>query len=89
MHEIVSEAKASTSGKHVFVFIAASLGLFVLALAFAYGVLFGFVSEPATNQTYLGVILGLGFGTLAVIVYLYFRMTVPHRIVLEYDEDLW
>lgn len=89
MHEIVSEAEASTSGKHVFVFIAASLSLFVLALAFAYGVLFGFVSEPATNQTYLGVVLGLGFAMLAVIVYLYFRMTAPHRIVLEYDEDLW
>lgn len=89
MNEIISEATASTSGKHVFVFVAASLGLFVVGLAFAYGVLVGFVSDPATNQTYLGVVLGSGFALLAVIVYLYFRMTAPHRIVLEYDEDLW
>jgi hypothetical protein len=89
MNDIISQAEASTSGRHVFVFVAASLGLLAVGLAFAYGVFAGFVSDPATNQTYLGVILAVGFALLGVMLYLYFRMAVPHRIVLEYDEDLW
>lgn len=89
MHEIISEAESSTSGRHVFVFIAASLGLVLAAVVFVYGVFAGFVSDPATNQMYLGVVLSGAFALLAVILYLYFRMLAPHRIVLEYDEELW
>lgn len=83
MHEIISEAAPSTSGKHVFAFIALSIGLLLDGVVFAVGVFTGM------DQTYLGIILAAGFLMLAGMVLLYDRMTTAHRIVLEYDEDLW
>lgn len=83
MHEIISEAAPSTSGKLVFGFIALSLGLMGVGVVFAIGVFTGMA------QTYLGVVLAAGFAILAGMLLLYDRMTTPHRIVLEHDEELW
>jgi hypothetical protein len=83
MHEIISEAPPSTSGKHVFAFIALSIGVILVGVVFAFGVFTGM------NQTYLGVVLAAGFAILAGMLVLYDRMSTAHRIVLEYDEDLW
>lgn len=83
MHEIISEVAPSTSGKHVFAFIALSIGLMGAGLVFAVGVFTGMA------QTYLGIVLAAGFLMLAGMLLLYDRMSTPHRIVLEYDEDLW
>lgn len=83
MHKVISEAPASTSGKLVFAFIALSIGLMGVGVAFAFGVFTGM------SQTLLGVVLSAGFAMLAGMLLLYDRMSTPHRIILEKDEDLW
>ena len=83
MIEVISETKPSTSGLGVAAFVALSLGLTVVGLGFAYGVIAG------VSQTLLGVVLSAGFAILAAMLVLYSRLSTPHRIVLEYDEDLW
>lgn len=83
MIEVISEAAPSTSGKHVFGFIALSIGLILVGVVFAFGVFTGM------DQTILGVVLSAGFAMLAGMVLLYDRMSSAHRIVLESDEDLW
>ncbi|MFB6153315.1 MAG: hypothetical protein ABEJ27_03590 [Halodesulfurarchaeum sp.] len=83
MHEEVSAAGPSTSGRQVAAFITFSIGLFLVGLAFAGGVVIGL------SQTLLGVLLAIGFALLGGMTLLYYRMTASHRILLEYDEELW
>lgn len=83
MHEVLSEAGADDSGATAYGFIAVSVALVVVGIAFAYGVFAG-VSQPV-----LGVILSVGFALLAVGMLLYFRIVSPHRIIMEADEELW
>ncbi|MFB6268031.1 MAG: hypothetical protein ABEI31_10255 [Halodesulfurarchaeum sp.] len=83
MNEEVSTAAPSTSGRLVAAFITFSVALFVVGVAFAGGVVMGL------SQTVLGVVLAIGFALLAGMLLLYYRMTAPHRILVEYDEELW
>ncbi|MFB6113349.1 MAG: hypothetical protein ABEJ58_04510 [Halodesulfurarchaeum sp.] len=83
MHEVVSEAEATHSSTVAIAFIALSLALFLVGVAFAAGVFLG------ASQTVLGLVLTAGFAMVPVVLVLYHRLTRPHRVLLEYDEDLW
>lgn len=83
MREVVSEVGPDDSRVVLVAFAASSLALLWIGLAFSIEV-FG-----AANPTVLGLNVGLGFGLLAAMTVLYFRLFYPHRVVLERGEDLW
>lgn len=83
MHEIISRVEPSDSSLLMAGFILLSLVLFVSAIGFAAGVFLG------VSTTVLGVTLALTFASLGGMVLSYHRLFQPHRIVLEYDEELW
>lgn len=84
MREIVSAAPPSpTSRRLTGLFVLLALGLIWVSLAFVIEV-FGVGSTPV-----LGVNLAAGFALIALLAVVYYRLFVPHRIVLEADEDLW
>jgi len=66
-------------------------GLFVvLALALIW-VAFAFALETfgAGNHVVLGTDLAMGFALIALLLVVYYRLFVPHRLVIEHGEDLW
>jgi hypothetical protein len=64
-------------------FVVLALGLVWVSLAFVLEV-FGL-----GNTVVLGLNLAVGFALIALMAMVYYRLFVPHRIVLEADEDLW
>lgn len=83
MREVISRAAASDSTTLEGAFIAVSLLLTGAAIGFGAGI-FLEVSTPV-----LGTLLALSFAAVAVMAVLYHRLFYDHRIVIEYDEDLW
>ncbi|MFW6003723.1 MAG: hypothetical protein ACOCPT_04820 [Halanaeroarchaeum sp.] len=83
MREVISRAAASDSTPLEGAFIAVSLLLTGAAIGFGAGI-FLEVSTPV-----LGTLLALSFAAVAVMAVLYHRLFYDHRIVIEYDEDLW
>lgn len=83
MREVISRVPPSDSSMLVGAFITTSLVLMAAAVGFGAGIFIG-VSTPV-----LGSLLAVSFASLAVMAVLYHRLFHEHRIVLEYDEDLW
>ncbi|MFB6093397.1 MAG: hypothetical protein ABEJ77_00450 [Halanaeroarchaeum sp.] len=83
MREVISRAEPSDSPWTMTAFIAASLVLAGAGVGFATGIFAGF-STPI-----LGLALVLAFASIATMALTYHRLFHEHRIVLEYDEDLW
>lgn len=83
MHEVISRVEPSDSPVLLGGFILLSLLLTVSSIGFAVGIFL----ELSTMV--LGVLLALSFASLAGMILSVHRMFQPHRIVLEYDEELW
>ena len=83
MREVISRVPPSDSELVVGAFIALSLTLMIGAITFAAGIFANF-STPA-----LGVALAVMFASIGGMALTYHRMFHDHRIILEYDEDLW
>lgn len=83
MHEVISRVGPSDSPVLLGAFILLSLVLTVSSLGFAIGIFL----ELTTMV--LGVLLALSFASLGGMVLSAHRMFHDHRIVLEYDEELW
>lgn len=83
MREVISRVPPSDSAMLMGGFITASLVLMTAGIGFGTGVLLGF-STPV-----IGSLLAISFASLAVMVLTYHRLFHAHRIVIEYDEDLW
>ncbi|MFB6124450.1 MAG: hypothetical protein ABEJ59_00640 [Halanaeroarchaeum sp.] len=83
MREVISRAPPSDSTRLMGAFILLSLTLLSAAVGFGVGV---FVDFPTSV---LGVLLAAAFAAIAGMAMTYHRMFHEHRIVLEYDEDLW
>ena len=83
MHDVISRVEPSDSPLLMAVFISLSLVLAVSAIGFGAGVFLGL------STTLLGVALALAFASLGGMVLCYHRLFHPHRIVVEYDEELW
>ncbi|MFB6069974.1 MAG: hypothetical protein ABEJ76_03045 [Halanaeroarchaeum sp.] len=83
MREVISRTPTSDSSLLMGGFITLSLVLLSAAIGFAVGV---FVD---LSTTVLGVLLAVSFASIAGMTVTYHRMFHDHRIVLEYDEDLW
>lgn len=83
MHEVISRVEPADSPGLLGAFIVFSLLLTVSALGFAAGVFLG------ASTTVLGVALALSFASLGGMVLTYHRLFQAHRVVLEYDEELW
>ncbi len=83
MHEVISRVEPSDSSALMAGFILLSLLLTVSSIGFAIGIFL------ELTTTVLGVLLALAFGSLGGMVLAYHRLFQEHRIVLEYDEDLW
>ena len=83
MHEVISRVGPSDSPRLFGGFIVLSLVLAVASIGFAVGIFLEFAT------TVLGVLLALAFASLGGMVLTYHRLFHPHRIVLEYDDDLW
>ncbi|MFW5918780.1 MAG: hypothetical protein ACOCSF_01110 [Halanaeroarchaeum sp.] len=64
-------------------FITASLALMTTGIGFGAGVVLGFSTQV------IGSLLAVAFASLAVMALTYHRLFHEHRIVIEYDEDLW
>ena len=64
-------------------FIVLSLVLMSASIGFGVGVFIDL------STTILGVLLAVSFASIAGMAMLYHRLFHEHRIVLEYDEDLW
>ncbi|HYW69185.1 MAG TPA: hypothetical protein VE960_06225 [bacterium] len=83
MREIISETPPRESRLLTGAFVVLALALIWVAFAFTLEV-FG-----AANPVVLGVNLASGFAILGLMTIAYYRLFVPHRMVLEQDEDLW
>lgn len=84
MREIIAESPPTESRRlATAVFVVLVLALIWVALAFTLEV-FG-----AANPTVLGLNLAFGFAIIGLMAITYYRLFVPHRFVLERDEDLW
>ena len=83
MHEVISEVEPSSSSKIYGAFIVLSLILAAASIGFAVGVFL-----PLATM-YLGVLLAVAFASMGGMILAYHRLFHPHRIVLEYDDDLW
>lgn len=84
MREVISEAGPSESSRLLTIlFVILGIALIWVSIAFTIEV-FG----PA-NPTVLGVNLAAGFAIIGLMMIVYYRLFVPHRFVLERDEDLW
>ena len=84
MREVLSSvAPAPTSRVLTALFVVLSLGLLWTALAFTIEV-FG-----AGDSAVLAVNLALGFVLLGLMALVYYRLFVPHRLLIEHGEDLW
>lgn len=83
MREIISRVPPSDSSTVTGAFIALSLVLVGASTGFAAGI-FLEVSTPV-----LGTTLAIAFASLAGMTLLYHRLFHEHRIIVEYDEDLW
>ena len=84
MREVISEVTPKEDSRVLMaLFVLASLVLIWTSIAFSLEV-FGL-----GNTTVLGVNLTMGFAALGVMALTYYRMFVPHRLVIEHGEDLW
>ena len=83
MREVISRTPPTDSSTVLGAFITLSLVLIGASAGFATGI-FLEVSTPV-----LGTTLAIAFASLAGMVLLYHRLFHDHRIVIEYDEDLW
>lgn len=84
MRETLSEAAPAASSRLLtIVFVALGLALIWVSIAFTVEV-FG-----AADSTVLGTNLAFGFAIIGLMAIVYYRLFVPHRIMLEHDEDLW
>ncbi|MFB6253841.1 MAG: hypothetical protein ABEI06_04465 [Halobacteriaceae archaeon] len=84
MREIISESSPTPSSKILIgIFVVLNLLLLWVAVAFIIEV-FG-----AADPTILGMNLAAGFALIGLLVIIYYRLFVPHKIVYERDEDLW
>lgn len=83
MREVISRQPPADSSTLMGAFITVSLVLIAASIGFAAGVFLD-VSTPV-----LGTTLAVAFASLAGMVLLYHRLFQDHRIVIEYDEDLW
>lgn len=83
MHEVLSRVEPSDSPRLFGAFIVLSLVLAAASIGFAIGIFL----EVTTMV--LGVLLALAFASLGGMVLTYHRLFHAHRIVMEYDEDLW
>ncbi|MFB6353565.1 MAG: hypothetical protein ABEJ92_05710 [Halobacteriales archaeon] len=84
MRDVISEASpAPTSRLLTAGFVVLSLALLWTAFAFVVEV-FG-----AGDPTVLGLNLAAGFALIGLMAVVYYRLFVPHRLVLEHGEDLW
>lgn len=84
MREVVSTVPASPTNRRLTaVFVLLALALIWVSIAFVFEV-FG-----AADSTVLGINLALGFGLIGVMTVVYYRLFIPHRLVLEKGEDLW
>lgn len=83
MREVISSVPPTDSSYVMGGFISLSLVLAMAGLGFGGGVLLG------TSTTILGVLLAIAFASIAGMAVLYHRLFHEHRIVIEYNEDLW
>jgi len=84
MREVLSTvAPVPTSRVLTVLFVVLALGLIWTAFAFTLEV-FG-----AANPVVLGLNLAMGFAVFGLMTVVYYRLFVPHRIVIEQGEDLW
>ncbi|MGM0397619.1 MAG: hypothetical protein ACQEQY_01365 [Halobacteriota archaeon] len=83
MREVISRVPSSDSTMLEGAFIAVSLLLTAAAIGFGAGIFL-----DASTQV-LGTLLAVSFASIAVMAVLYHRLFHDHRIVIEYDEDLW
>ncbi|MDX1748351.1 MAG: hypothetical protein R3324_20640 [Halobacteriales archaeon] len=82
MREIVSEvAPKPTSRRLTVAFVVLALGLTWISIAFTIEV-FG-----AGNPVVLGTNLATGFAVMALLAVVYYRLFVPHRLVVETGGD--
>lgn len=83
MREVISRVPPSDSSILMGGFITASLVLMGAAIGFGVGIFLDFSTQV------IGSLLAISFASLAVMVLTYHRLFHDHRIVIEYDEDLW
>jgi len=83
MREVLSRAPPSDSSVLMGAFITISLVLMGAGLGFGAGILLG------ASTAVIGSLLAVSFASLGAMALLYHRLFHDHRIVLEYDEDLW
>ena len=83
MREVISSVPPSDSPALLTGFITLSLVLASASITFGVGVFLDF------STTILGVLLATSFAAISGMTLLYHRMSHEHRIVIEYDEDLW
>lgn len=83
MHEIISRVEPANSPRLLGGFILLSIGLTVASIGFAAGIFLEFTT------TALGVLLAIAFASIGGMILTAHRLFQEHRIVLEYDEDLW
>lgn len=84
MRESISEAPANPGSRILLaVYIVLFLALLSVSFDFVVGVLTG------SSSSVLGLNLAAGFAIVALMVLVYYRMFVPHRFMIEHDEDIW
>ena len=83
MREVISSVPPTNSPTLQGAFILTSLVLTGAALGFAAGVLLGL------STAVLGTLLATAFLSIALMAILYHRLFHEHRMMLEYDEELW
>lgn len=84
MREVVSSVPGSpTSRRLTAVFVVLALALIWVAIALVLEI-FG-----AGDPTVLGINLAVGFSLIGLMAVVYYRLFIPHRLVLEKGEDLW
>lgn len=84
MREIVSEVTPTpTSRRLTALFVVLALALVWVSIAFVLEVL------GVGDTVVLGINLAAGFAIIALMAVVYYRLFVPHRLVLEHGEDLW
>lgn len=83
MHEIISRVGPADSPGLLAGFILLSITLTVGSIGFAAGIFLEFTT------TILGILLAVSFASIGGMILTYHRLFQEHRIVLEYDEDLW
>lgn len=83
MREVLSRVPPSDSTLLEGAFITVSLVLAGAAIGFGAGIFLEF------GTAILGTLLAVSFASIALMALLYHRLFHEHRILIEYDEDLW